>query len=132
MTCKSKQNCAFSLFLISWTCSYFLRAKITIFDHIKKIYVSLSANYYIVKCSTGRSTLVGQRPVKSLDRPSLNFLKIGWLGFSNIEHDNSWLGSLGNNKAILLEKEITGGPNFAQRNWIRPKMSFFCHFPLFG
>ena len=51
----------------------------------------------------GRSTLAGQRPMKSLSsvgpsvcpsvrlsvRPSLSFLKIGSLVFSNIVHDNS-------------------------------------------
>ena len=49
-------------------------------------------------CFIGRSTLVGQRPMKSLSwsvplsvRPSLSFPKIGSLVFSNIVLYHSWL-----------------------------------------
>ena len=44
----------------------------------------------------GRSTLVGQRPMKTLSsvnpsvRPSLSFLKIGSLVFFDIVHHDSW------------------------------------------
>ena len=53
----------------------------------------------------GRSTLNGQRCMKSLSSvcPSLIFLKIGWLDFSDVLHDDSWPWYLVTDKARLLK-----------------------------
>ena len=63
-----------------------------------------------------RSTLIGQRPMKSLSsacpsvhlsfRPSLSFLKIGSLVSSDIVHDDSWSWYLVTDKARFLKKQF--------------------------
>ena len=68
----------------------------------------------------GRSTLVGQRPMKSLSsvcqsicpslRPLLSYLKIRLLVFSDILHDDSWPWYLVTDEAGFSKKGF-GGPN---------------------
>ena len=41
-------------------------------------------------------------------RPSLSFLKIGWLVFSHIVHDDSWPWYLVTNEARLFKKNLAG------------------------
>ena len=85
----------------------------------------------------GRSTLVGQRPMKSLSsvcpsvHPSLSFLKIGSLVLSDIVHDDSWPWYLVTNEARFLKKKL------AARIWgewgkMEPKIRVFCHFLKIG
>ena len=67
------------------------------------------------------STLVGQRPIKSLlfvcpsVRLSLSFLKFGSLVFSDIAHDDSWPWFLVSDGARFLgKKKKKIDPNFGQ------------------
>ena len=91
--------------------------------------------------NVGRSTLVGQRPMKSLRsvclsvcpsiRPSLSSLKIVSLIFSDIVHDDSWPWYLVVDTARFLKKKI-GVPNLGQMGQIRTQNYFFCYFLKFG
>ena len=87
------------------------------------MYVKSSMNT-IFPLDVGRSTLVGHRPMKSLLSvrpsvrctsvcPSLSFLKIGPLDFSDIVHDDSWPWYLVTDEAWFLKKKIDG-PKFGQ------------------
>ena len=73
-----------------------------------------------------RSTLVGQRPIKSLVRLSvclfvcpsvhlsLTFLKLGPLVFSDIVHDDNWPWYVKTDEARFLKKK-NSGLNFGRR-----------------
>ena len=64
-------------------------------------------------------------------RPSLSFLKIGSLVFSDIVHDDSWPWYLVTDKARFL-KNKNGGPNLDQMVQNRGRNYVFCHFLKFG
>ena len=96
---------------------------------------SAEASYLLSNKTTiyaGRSTLVGQRPMKSLSPvclsicPSPSFLKIGLLVF-----DDYWPWYLVTGKARFLKTKF-GGPNLVPMGLNQTKMSFFCHFIEFG
>ena len=83
----------------------------------------------------GRSTFVGQRPMKSLTsvrmsvRLSLNFLKTGSLVFSDIVQDDTRPWYLVTDKARFLKKKIKlAAWIWVQGTYIRPKMRFFTIF----
>ena len=83
-------------------------------------------------------TLVGQHPMKSLlfvcpsVCPSLTFLKIGSLVFSDIVHDDSWPWHLVTDEPDLCKKKI-GSLNWVKWAKIRRKTrGLFCHFLQFG
>ena len=61
----------------------------------------------------GRSTLVGQRPMKSLSSVRLSVRPIGSLVFSDVVHDDSWPWYLVTDETRFLKK-IFGGPNLSQ------------------
>ena len=73
-----------------------------------------SINNHLHNCDFGCSMLVGQHPIKSLSSvspsvclsvcPSLSFLLIGSLDFSDIVHYDSWLWYLVPEKARFLKK----------------------------
>ena len=60
-------------------------------------------------------------------RPSLSFLKIGSLVFSDIVHDNGWPWYLVNDEARFLKKSF-GGRIWAKWTKIGPKNMFFVIF----
>ena len=79
----------------------------------------------------GRSTLVGQRPMKSLSsvyqsvRLPLSFLKIRSLVFPDTVHDDSWPRYLVADKSRFLKKKIWRvefWPNWSKsdRKWVFP------------
>ena len=66
-------------------------------------------------------------PVGLSDRPSLSFLKIGPLVFSDIVHDDSWPWYLVTDRARFLKK------NLMAQIWVKwakfqPKIGFFLLF----
>ena len=71
----------------------------------------------------GRSTLVGQHPMKSLSSvcPPLIFLKIGSLVFSDIVHNDSW-------PWYLVTDEASLNLNLGQISQNRTQNQVFCHF----
>ena len=87
----------------------------------------LNKKFLSLYINVGRSTLVGQRPMKSLRsvclsvcpsiRPSLSSLKIWSLVFSDIVHDDSWPWYLVVDRARFLKKKNwcpkfgSNGPN---------------------
>ena len=86
----------------------------------------------------GCLTLVGQHPMKSLlfvcpsVCPSLTFLKIGSLVFSDIVHDDSWPWHLVTDEPDFCKKKI-GSLNWVKWAKIRHKTrGLFCHFLQFG
>ena len=94
-----------------------------------------------VRYPIGRSTLVGQRPMKSLSsvcvsvrpsiRPAISFLKIGSLVFSDIVRDDSWSWHLVTDKVRFLKKEIVS-LNLGPTNLNQVQNEVFCHFDEFG
>ena len=64
-------------------------------------------------------------------RPSLSFLKIGSLVFSDIAHDDSWPWYLMTDRARFLKTNF-GGSNLGQmgQNWAQNLV--FCYFCKFG
>ena len=64
-------------------------------------------------------------------RPSLNFIKIGSLVFSNILHNNSWSSYLVTDKARLLKKKF-GSQKFGPMGLNQAQNKVFRHFVEFG
>ena len=105
--------------------------------------IMLTKSLYICKFSateffySGRSTIVGQRPLKSLSSaclsicpsvcPSLNFRKTGPLVFSDIVHGDSWPRYLVTDETRFLEKKI-GGPNLRLTDLIHVQNEVFRYF----
>ena len=99
--------------------------------------IPIFLNQFLISMNFGLSTLVGQRPMKSLlsvclsiclsVRPSLSFLKFGSLAFSDNVYDDSWPRYLVTCRARFLKKRM------AVQIWtkwtkIRPKTRFFAIF----
>ena len=91
--------------------------------------------------SSARSTLVGQRHMKSLSSVclsvhlsislSLIFPRIGWLTFSDIAHDDSWPSHLITDKANFWRKNFCS-PNLDPTGLNQVKNEVFLHFIKFG
>ena len=85
----------------------------------------------------GPSKSVGQRPIKSLSsvrpsvRPSLNFLKVGPLVFSDIFHDSSWSSYLVADEARFLKKNFSS-LNLGPMDLNQAQNEVFRHFLVFG
>ena len=98
-------------------------SRLNSWSQMKRKVISIFLSY-ILKKLVGCSTLVGQRPMKSHSSvclsvcPSLSFVKIGSLVFSDIVHDDNWPWYLVTD-GIRFKKKQVGGPNLDQidQNW---------------